>query len=194
MRESKARDWPRHVRWRPAKGEGLEHVTLSETQQGYSANGVAVGARGGAPYGLTWRVETDRGWNTTGLWLMNTDGVSLALAGDGAGNWRADTAEGPLLPEFSGCIDVDIAATPFTNTLPIRRLGLKVGESARIRVLYLPVPALAPEVVEQRYTRLAPRRWLYEGLFRGFQAELEVDADGIVLDYPETFLRMAPEA
>lgn len=194
MSKLKARDWPRHVRWRPAEGVGLEHVTLSETQQGYSAHGVAVGARGGAPYGLTWRVETDRGWNTTALWLMNTDGVSIALASDGAGNWRADTAEGPRLPEFAGCIDVDIAATPFTNTLPIRRLGLDVGESARIRVLYVPVPSLEPQVVEQRYTRVAPRLWLYEGLFRGFQAELEVDADGIVLDYPETFLRIEMEA
>ncbi len=191
MRESKAGDWPRHVRWRPAKGAGLEHVTLSETQQGYSAHGVAVGARGGAPYGLTWRVKTDRGWNTTALWLMNTDGESVALASDGAGNWH--DADGEPLPAFAGCLFPDIAATPFTNTLPIRRLGLDVGESARIRVLYLPVPSLVPEVVEQRYTRLAPRRWLYEGLFRGFQAELEVDADGIVLDYPETFLRIEPE-
>ena len=194
MRESKAPDRPRHIRWRPARGAGLEHVTLSETRQGYAAHGVAIGARGGTPYGLAWRLETDRGWNTTALWLTNTDGVSLALAGDGTGNWRADTAEGPPLPDFAGCIDVDIAATPFTNTLPIRRLGLKVGESAHIRVLYLPVPSLEPQVVEQRYTRLGKRRWLYEGLFRGFQAELETDADGIVVDYPETFVRIDLEA
>ena len=47
---------------------------------------------------------------------------------------------------------------------------------------------------EQRYTRLGKRRWLYEGLFRGFQAELVVDGDGIVLDYPETCLRNETEA
>ncbi len=33
--------------------------------------------------------------------------------------------------------------------------------------------------------------YLYEGPFRAFRAELPVDADGLVLDYPEIFRRIA---
>ncbi len=180
------------IRWKPAEGEGIEHLEFRREGDCVTARSVVVGARGGVPYGLGYRIELADDWRVRRVKLSLTDGTGLRLVSDGAGNWR--DAKGKPLPAFAGCLFPDISATPFTNTLPIRRLGLKVGESARIRVLYLPVPRLVPEVVEQRYTRLAERRWLYEGLFRGFQAELEVDGDGIVLDYPEIFLRIEPEA
>ena len=32
----------------------------------------------------------------------------------------------------------------------------------------------------------------YEGLFHGFKADLALDADGLVIDYTETFRRIAP--
>ena len=186
----------RTIRWKPAGGEGTEHLEFRHDggRDGdcITARSVVVGARGGVPYGLGYRIDLTEDWRVRTVELSLTGGAGLRLSNDGAGNWR--DADGRPLPAFTGCLFPDISATPFTNTLPIRRLGLAIGESARIRVLYLPVPSLVPEVVEQRYTRLAERRWLYEGLFRGFQAELEVDGDGIVLDYPETFLRIAPEA
>ena len=95
------------------------------------------------------------------------------------------------MPDLAGCIDVDIAATPFTNTLPIRRLNLAEGQARDIRLAYVPLPHLEVEPVAQRYTCLEEgRRYLYEGLFRRFQGELHVDADGLVLDYPDTFKRV----
>ena len=39
-------------------------------------------------------------------------------------------------------IDVDISATPFTNTLPIRRLGLQPGEFAELDVAFVDAPAM----------------------------------------------------
>jgi hypothetical protein len=92
---------------------------------------------------------------------------------------------------------VDIQVTPFTNSLPIRRLGLETGQSADIRVAYVPVPELDVRPAEQRYTCLdapgpAGGRYRYEGLFRDFTAELPVDGDGLVLDYAETFRRIWP--
>lgn len=88
-------------------------------------------------------------------------------------------------------MDIDVSATPFTNTLPIRRLGLAPGEAREILVAYVAVPALVPEPVWQRYTCLeAGRRYRYEGLFRSYVGELSVDADGLALDYPGTFRRV----
>ena len=84
-------------------------------------------------------------------------------------------------PEYEDCADVDLSFTPATNTLPIRRLGLGVGEKADIAVAWLRWPELKVERVGQRYARLAADRYRYtQG---DFEAELTVDEHGLVLEY-----------
>jgi len=91
--------------------------------------------------------------------------------------------------------DVDIRITPATNTLPIKRLGLRKGQSRDITVCYVPLPSQIngeslAQRAEQRYTCIEEgRSYLYQGIFRGFQAVLEIDEAGLVIDYPETFRR-----
>jgi hypothetical protein len=94
------------------------------------------------------------------------------------------------MPELSGCLDVDISATPFTNTLPIRRLGERLQQRTGIAVVYIPVPSLELARADQAYTRLGRDRYLYEGPVGRFQAELEVDPDGLVVHYPTLFRRL----
>jgi uncharacterized protein len=114
---------------------------------------------------------------------------NLVLRADGHGHWW--DGEGGMLPALEGCVDLDISATPFTNTLPIRRLGLSETESREIRAAYISVPDLSAVAVEQRYTCLSLNRiYRYEGLFRGFVTELSVDEDGFVTDYPGLFARI----
>jgi hypothetical protein len=89
-------------------------------------------------------------------------------------------------------LDVDLAFTPFTNTLPIRRLGLKDGESADIVVAYLQVPELTPIPDAQRYTCLAAgKRYRFESLDTDFSREIDIDAHGLVTTYPGMFRRVA---
>jgi hypothetical protein len=121
------------------------------------------------------------------LALLGSD-ARLALRSDGAGRWTDD--RGRPLPELDGCIDVDISVSPFTNTLPIRRLGLAPDTSDDVVVVYLDVPALTARPSRQRYTCLGPGRYLFESLQTGFRAELSVDADGLVLDYHGLFRRL----
>jgi hypothetical protein len=95
---------------------------------------------------------------------------------------------------------VDISATPFTKLLAIQRMGLKPGESSGLSVAYIAVPEMELKAAGQRYTYLERHSqcgvYMYEALFRGFTAKLPVDADGIVIDYPQTFsfLRKKPHA
>jgi hypothetical protein len=119
--------------------------------------------------------------------------VVVDLEADGSDRWHA--AGGQARADLEGCIDVDISATPFTNTLPIRRLGLEPGGSSEIDVVYVdPLPALEVRREAQRYTYLEVRehgaRYLYQSVRSGFRAELEVDADGLVLDYPDLWERV----
>ena len=83
-------------------------------------------------------------------------GPSIVLTADGAGHWR-DGAGAPR-PELDGAIDVDLPMTPFTNTLPIRRLNLRAGEAADLRVVYIVIPQGRVTVDPQRYVCLEPRR------------------------------------
>ncbi len=89
-------------------------------------------------------------------------------------------------------------STAFTNTLPIRRLGLQPGESAELSVAYIDVPTLGVTPARQRYGCLARSaeegRYRYESLPSaalpgGFTDDLLVDADGLVVDYPKLFRR-----
>jgi len=117
------------------------------------------------------------------LWQENAE-RRLDLQADGAGR---------RLPELDSCTDLDIAATPFTNTLPIRRLGLRPGAAAEIEGGYIAVPVLRISRARQRYTflRADPDRGvcLYENDQNGFRGELPVEADGVVLDYPGQWRR-----
>ncbi len=63
-------------------------------------------------------------------------------------------------------------------------------------MVYLEVPQLHLEITEQRYTCLETTtfggRYRFESLVNGvshFTAELPVDGDGLVIDYPELFKR-----
>jgi hypothetical protein len=78
-------------------------------------------------------------------------------------------------------VDVDLSFTPATNTLPIRRLDLRVGDQAEIEVAWLTWPDLDVRPVRQVYARLEENRYRYtQG---DFTAELVVDEQGLVLDY-----------
>lgn len=183
----------RSIAWRAAEGTTIEHLHLGER----SADGVVVGVDDHAqPFRFAYELAWDDGWrvHSVRLSVMGAQGaLALALKTDGNGHWF--DAGDQRLPDLSGAIDVDLSASPFTNTFPIRRLGLRKGASAEIKVVYVAVPSLALSAVTQRYTNLGPGpdgkpRWRYEGFPTGFSADITVDADGLVTDYPGLFRRL----
>ena len=151
-------------------GDRIDAATLSKTGEGWTIAGATASTR--------YRVEIDAAWFARSV-EVETPAGRLTLAREPAG-WARD---GAVLPGTDGCIDVDIACTAATNTLPIRRLHLPTGSAAELDVLYIPAPDLTPCVDRQRYT-LTASGWTYEGLSSGFRAALTVDGEGIVIDYP----------
>ncbi|HEV8365523.1 MAG TPA: putative glycolipid-binding domain-containing protein, partial [Gemmatimonadaceae bacterium] len=75
------------------------------------------------------------------------------------------------------------AFTPATNTLPIRRLALTVGESTDVSAAWLRFPAMTLERLEQRYTRIGDSTYRYESAGGQFMRELTVTPDGLVHEY-----------
>jgi hypothetical protein len=183
----------REVMWAPWEGPGLEHLRLVTSDSGVVATGLVIGLEAGRPFRIGYEVRCDGLWRVREVRAAAPDSERpvLELLADGEGGWKRRGGE--PVPELDGCIDVDISATPFTNTLPIRRLGLEPGQSEELTVTYVRVPELLVGPERQGYRSLEERRsgglYRFEALPSGFTAELPVDADGLVLDYPGLFRR-----
>jgi uncharacterized protein len=179
----------REVRWVSEEGEGIEHLAFDARAEGFFVESALVGQRYEKGYGLYYRVHCDPRWRVIHAFLKVVGGGELELHGDGEGHWR--DGQGVTLNAIEGCIDIDIAATPFTNTLPIRRLQLAQGERRPISVAYIATPDLELTRVEQAYSCIElNREYRYEGIFRSFAANLKIDDDGLVIDYPTLFTRL----
>jgi len=179
----------RELRWASEEGDGFEHLAFDAREDGFVVESALVGQRYGKPYGLHYTVRCDAQWRTRHAWLKIVGGPELELHGDGAGHWR--NGQGVVLSEIDGCIDIDIAATPYTNTLPVRRLQLAEAERRPISVAYISTPDLQVTRAEQAYSCIELNRvYRYEGIFRNFTADLTVDEDGLVIDYPTLFRRL----
>ena len=177
------------ARWQDWAGTGLQHLVLREGADGIVADAVVVGDEEGVRFGALFRIACDSAWRVRRVEVETVGGPAVLLTADGAGHWRDGT--GAARPELDGAIDVDLPMTPFTNTLPIRRLSLRAGESADLRVVYIVMPQGTVTISPQRYTCLQPlRRYRYQSLDSDFVAEVEVDADGLVTTYPDLFRRL----
>jgi hypothetical protein len=180
----------RSLAWEFEEGPGLELLDLHESTE-IVAESTVIGRNDGPAFAMRYRLEMDGNWVVRELRaeVFGSAGRVLELRADGAGSWT--TPAGDRIPDLDGCIDVDLTATPFTNTLPVRRLRLEPGQAETLAVAFITCPALTYTGATQRYTCLergADRmRYRYESLRDGvttYENELELDRDGIVLDYP----------
>jgi hypothetical protein len=196
---------PASLFWQRLDTAGVEH-TLVDHHRGLSARGSAV-AVDPIAYTCRYEVQTDETWATARL-DVSTEGAGwmrtlrLELA---AGRWRATTAEqgdldgalaaaghaGAGLPGTEdadllfGAFDVDLTGSPLTNTLPIRRLGLLTAEPGvahRLSVAWVLLPSLEVVQADQIYTALGDGRVRFAT--ETFSADLAVDDDGFVIEYP----------
>jgi hypothetical protein len=184
---------PRCLFWRRTDTGGAEHVVFDD-HRGLNARGVAV-AQDSAPYSCRYELTTGEAWNTTRFDVTAEGagwqrGIRIRRGGDG---WRVTTSEqgtlaGAALPgiedpdRLSEAYDVDLYASPLTNTLPLRRLQPKVGDTVSIIAAWVLLPSLAVVPSEQTYTVLAADRVRYQS--GTFTADIEVDDEFYVVNYP----------
>ncbi|MGH2819126.1 MAG: putative glycolipid-binding domain-containing protein [Actinomycetota bacterium] len=150
-------------------------------ERGLSLAGTVHATEDGAPHELRYEVRTDSRCRTESVTISRLwpgPHLEMRLARDHDGRWRRDSQP---LDGFDGCIDVDLGFTPATNTLPIRRLDLGIGERREIEVLWVLFPELSLQRGGQTYERIADDRYAYSS--GDFRAELKVDGRGLVLDY-----------
>ncbi|MCA5893402.1 putative glycolipid-binding domain-containing protein [Isoptericola sp. NEAU-Y5] len=170
-------------RWRGVGSGSVEHLDVDLRDGGWRARSlVDLG-----PERLEYAMELSEAWVFRALRLHSSAGRELDLARDDDGVWRVD---GVARPDLGAAVDVDLSFSPFTNTLPVRRLDLAVGAAADIVTAYVDGETLTVSPDPQRYTRLDAGRYLYESRDSDFRREVTVDGDGFVVDYPELFSRL----
>ncbi len=179
----------RSLAWEWISQPGLEYLILNEEASGIRASGWIVATLDVKVVKIHYSVECAAGWRFQQL-QMDLESEAggqrkLSIQHLPQRNWSVD---GRPRSDLEGCSDIDIMVTPFTNTLPIRNLGLAVNQPMIIRVAYITVPELEVSPMDQEYTRLdpgePPARFRYRNLSSGYTAELDVDRDGLVVNYP----------
>lgn len=182
----------RAIVWERTDFTCVEHLVFSDSADAKTAAGYLVGAEEDQPFAVKYQIEITADWKVSAFKVLALDASErrIEMKSNERGEWFDEN--GRRAPEFDGCFEIDITLTPLTNTLPIKRLNLKTGEQKKISVLYVELPEFKIKRVEQFYTKLGERLYVYEGYPKDFRAELPIDEDGFVIDYPEIFRRIYP--
>lgn len=171
--------------WQRSDVPGSEWCELMVDAGASRLSGSVVLAWEGTPWRIAYVIELDATGRTRRL-TIEADGfeddspsrVGILLEADGNGRWSRD---GAVLIDDPDALDCDLGFSPSTNTLPIRRLGLAIGETREIAVAWVFFPSFEIVLGRQSYERLDQRTWRYRSA--GFEADLTVDDDGLVDAY-----------
>jgi hypothetical protein len=190
----------RSVAWVKDDPFGVEFAEIELAPEKLRAVGVAMGVDP-RPYRLDYTLETERGFVTRRLqvdargdgWLRRLD-----LRRHPSGTWRIGSehqgdaglaAPGGDPADWADALDCDLALSPLTNLMPIlRHRLLSGGRSVELVAAWVSVPELTVHADAQRYTAVpgrGDRRVVrYESSDGSFAADITLDRDGIVIDYP----------
>jgi hypothetical protein len=161
---------------------------------------------GPVPYRADYVLDTAAAWTTRRLQVTaEGDGWrrSLLLTRDVDGTWtsQADGAGQADLPMPGGdavdlydARDCDLGLSPLSNTMPILRHRLhRQAGAAECTMAWVSVPDLTVHRSRQRYehVRATPEGAVVRFSSDDFTADLLVDADGFVVDYPQLARRIS---
>jgi hypothetical protein len=167
-----------------------ELAALWQTGSGYALRGSVVGALHDACFSARYDVRCTPEWETTSAWveLIRPPVVLVVqlIVREGL-RWSVAGVE---REDLQGIRDVDIQFTPVTNTLPIRRTRLNVGEEASVEAAWIQFPDLNVAVLPQTYRRIGDLDFEYRS--GEFQARIRVDDEGLVERYGSFWRRLLP--
>lgn len=173
------------ARWVDGVGELRESLEVSFDNGGWTAEGHS------RTLDVQYVVRLSPTWQVRQLLLFrDMDEPDLWLATDGGGRWGE--MNGAHRIDLDGCCDVSIVGSAFSPTMPVRRLPLRVGDSAEIHAAEIDTELLLVLPVHERYTRLGEWRWRKETITSEASAlEWEVDEHGLVRELEGGFTREA---
>lgn len=177
--------WERSIVWRrlDAIGAGHEFARVWAKNSKRFLAGTAIFVNEEAFCKLDYQIECNANWRTIRTTVSGFVGdkkVNVEISVDAEKYW---TMNGELVHEVEGCEDIDLNFSPATNTLPIRRLNLEIGEKKKVSAAWLRFPSFKLGPLEQYYERIGENEYVYESLNDSFRAEIETDRFGLITRY-----------
>lgn len=178
------------VLWQGIAFPSLEYFSLQEKEDYYIVASKIIGSYQQKIYSASYRLIINKQWKIEEFLIDSEVNMTKnILTGKKTGiNWEINHFDNP---SFKGFHYIDISLTPFTNTLPIDNLQLKIGDSKEIDIIYIDLINSDITPVRQRYTRTDLHEYLYENIVSDFTAYIQVDENGLILNYPGLFEKIA---
>jgi hypothetical protein len=171
------------IAWRRLDLPGHEFARLVSRPPMHRLEGTAVFVHEARPCWLHYAIVCDDAWRTRSAlvhgWL-GTVPVRRAIDVSADGTWRLN---GQQCADTDGCVDIDLAFSPSTNLLPIRRLALSVGQHTEVHAAWVTFPDLTLTRLVQNYERTASTHYRYTA--GNFHADIDVNEEGFVTRYAD---------
>jgi len=176
--------------WRWLQGTGLERFELARAADDWIFRGTILTLAADAAAEAKYEIVCDRAFRTrqANVSVHDARGERTLQIATENGRWYENGRENKTVV---GALDIDLGWSPSTNTLPIRRLKLQIGQtSGEFMAAWVRFPDLTLQPLPQEYVRLADRQYRYSSRSGAFVANLLVDDDDLVLDYENFWQRV----
>lgn len=169
--------------WRWLQGTGVERFEFLRAADERLFRGTILTLAKDVAVEARYEIRCDHSFRTwrANVTVRNEAGERSLQIDAQDGRWFENGVENQTV---KGALDIDLGWSPSTNTLPIRRLGLEIGQtSGEIIAAWVRFPELTLQPLPQQYLRLGDRKYRYSSRGGAFVAELLVDEHDLVLDY-----------
>ncbi len=176
--------------WEYRENKSIEYLIVNTQTDSFILEGTVIMLLEQLPTKIMYRLQCNKQWQTKHIDIRQeragkTSQLSLKVNDEQV--WHKNNSKKSFA---TGLFDVDLEISPATNTLPIRRLGLNVGTSQKLNAVWVRFPSLRLELLQQKYTRLSNNCYKYETYSPRYEAQLEVDNDGLVTSYDNLWHRI----
>lgn len=179
------------ARWATWDGQHVEEFSLRWENEGWTASG-RVGREQ-----IQYVVRLSPLWHVRQFLLFrDLPEPDLWLGTDGHGRWGE--MNGAHRPELDGAREVALDVTPFTVSVPIRRIPMRIGDAVDVAQLLVDVETLAVRPVVSTYHRTGAHSWRVTRSAAGRDSsdldssglDVSVDEYGLVTDVAGRFRRV----
>jgi hypothetical protein len=177
--------------WRRIDAPGHDACRLERANDGWRLQGAAVFRGKEGPTFLAYCVQCDALWRTVEGRVRGFVGartIEAVIARRGSA-WTLDGAQVPGLDHLQ---DLDLAFTPATNILQLRRVPIAAQETVPLDVAWFEAGAGSLTELPQTYERRGPNAFWYRAPSVGYEGLLELAPNGFIRDYPNLWAAEAP--
>jgi hypothetical protein len=182
-------DETRVIVWQALAWSGTV-IHIHTVNEGIHGHGFAVGKTdNNIPFAMEYDMALTEDWDIKEISIKSfLDERTTRLVHD---NDKWYNGNYQHLSEFDGIEFVDISISPFTNTLPIKRLQLEGEQAQKVDIIYFDENKFSLRKVQQIYSYVGERTYCYQDIeLPDFVSNITVDEDGMVIDFPKMFRRV----